>query len=347
MSLTEKNYEILGQFYLGSTPSTEESRQPFLYDSSDLTTHAVCVGMTGSGKTGLGIALLEEAAIDGIPALIIDPKGDLTNLALQFPNLAPDDFEPWISPEAAAKAGMSKEAFAASQAELWRKGLEKWGENGERIKRLSESAEVTIYTPGSNAGCPVSVVGSLAAPSEALREDAELFGTYIETTVAGLLGLLGREASRSREEVFLSLLLQKAWQEGENLTLAELVRRIQNPPFSQVGVLDVETFFPTKDRFQLVLAFNNLLASPSFALWQQGVPLKIQDLLYTPEGKPRLAVFSIAHLGDAERMFFVSILLGEVLAWMRAQPGTSSLRALLYMDEIFGYFPPSAYPRCW
>ncbi len=351
MPLNAEEFEILGSFYLGrpvdpATARPIEDAPPFLYDSTDLTTHAICVGMTGSGKTGLGVALLEEAAIDGIPALIIDPKGDLTNLALQFPNLEPSDFRPWISPDNAARAGETPDAFAASQAELWKKGLARWGEDGERIAKLAKSAEVAVYTPGSTAGIPVSVIQSLEAPPEAMVNDPELLGAQIETTVASLLGLLGINAdpTRSREGTLLSTILHHSWDRGEGLDLPEIARRIQKPPFSQIGVLDIEAFYPEKDRFALVLALNSLLASPNFAIWRQGVPLDVQSLLYTPEGKPRLAVFSIAHLGDAERMFFVSMLLGATLSWMRRQPGTSSLRALLYMDEIFGYFPPTANP---
>ena len=343
MSFTAKDFEILGSFYLGRDIDKET---PFLYDSADLTTHAVIVGMTGSGKTGLGITLLEEAAIDGIPALIIDPKGDLANLALQFPNLAPEDFRPWISEEEAAREGRSPDDYAAAQAELWKNGLAKWGEDTARIAKLGESAEVEIYTPGSRAGTPVSVIQTLAAPPEEIRDEPELLNAQIETTVASLLGLLeiGGDPSRSREGVFLATLLHHHWDRGESLDLPTLAREIQKPPFNQVGILDIEAFFPEKERFQLVLALNTLLASPQFASWREGVPLDIQQLLYTPKGKPRLAVFSIAHLSDRERMFFVSMLLGAILSWMRQQRGSTALRALLYMDEIFGYFPPNGNP---
>lgn len=343
MSFTAKEYEILGSFYLGR----EVNRQtPFLYDSADLTTHAVCVGMTGSGKTGLGIALLEEAAIDGIPALIIDPKGDLANLALQFPNLAPEDFRPWISEESAAREGLTPDAYAAAQAEFWKKGLAKWGEDGARIAKLGESAQVEIYTPGSRAGTPVSVIQTLTAPPQEILDDPELLNAQIETTVASLLGLLeiGGDPTRGREGVFLSTLLHYHWDRGESIDLPTLAREIQKPPFHQVGILDIEAFYPEKERFQLVLALNALLASPQFAIWREGAPLDIQQFLYTSEGRPRLAVFSIAHLNERERMFFVSMLLGATLSWMRQQRGSTALRALLYMDEIFGYFPPSANP---
>ncbi|HWL53464.1 MAG TPA: DUF87 domain-containing protein [Chthoniobacteraceae bacterium] len=353
MSLNAEIFEKMGAFYLGrpvdpetGQPPDADASVPFLYDSTDLTTHAVCVGMTGSGKTGLCVTLLEEAAIDGIPSLIIDPKGDMTNLALRFPRLRPSDFRPWISPDAAQRAGVTPDAFAEGQAKLWSDGLARWGEDGERIARLEKSAEVVVYTPGSTAGVPVSVIHSLECPPEALLDDPELLADQVETVVASFLGLLDLkvDATRSREGVLLSALLHDAWTKRQPLDLAELARRIQKPPFAQVGVLDLEAFYPEKERFQLVLALNTLLASPGFALWRQGVPLDVGQLLYTKEGRPRMAVFSIAHLSDTERMFFVSMLLGATLAWTRQQSGTTSLRALLYMDEVFGYFPPTANP---
>jgi hypothetical protein len=302
--------------------------------------------MTGSGKTGLGVALLEEAAIDGIPALIIDPKGDLTNLALQFPRLSAEEFRPWISEEAAGRAGVSSDAFARQEAEAWEAGLQRWGQDRSRIRRLQESADVVVFTPGSSAGVPISVIRSFSPPSDDVMADPELLASELETPVASLLGLLGinTDASRGREATLLSCLLREAWTRGESLSLTDLAGQIQKPPMSRIGVLEMDAFYPEKDRFQLVLALNNLIASPGFEIWRQGVPLDIDALLHTPAGKPRLAVFSIAHLSDSERMFFVSMLLGATLAWMRKQRGTTSLRALLYMDEIFGYFPPTANP---
>ena len=342
-------YEKLGVFYLGrfhDLAARQTLPQPLLYDSDDLLTHALCVGMTGSGKTGLCFDIIEEAALDGIPAIVIDPKGDLGNLLLTFPELRPADFEPWVDPDEARKKGLSPAEFGAQQAELWRQGLARWDQDGERIQRLRESAEFVIYTPGSNAGWPVSILKSFAAPPLAILEDSELLRERINTTVSGLLGLAGIEAdpTRGREAIFLANILQRAWQEGRDLDLGALIHEIQSPSFQRVGVMEMETFYPAKDRFTLATAINGLLASPGFSSWLEGEPLDIQRLLYTPAGKPRVAIFSIAHLGDAERMFFVTLLLNQLLGWMRAQPGTTSLRALLYMDEIFGYFPPVANP---
>jgi hypothetical protein len=344
-----QDFEKLGAFYLGRRYDLAHGQRLddlLLYDSKDLTTHAVCVGMTGSGKTGLCLSLLEEAAIDGIPAIAIDPKGDLGNLLLTFPELQPGDFQPWIDSAEAARAGVTVEQFAAQQADTWRKGLADWGQDAGRIAKFGNSAERTIYTPGSTAGLPLTVLRSFSAPSPAVLADADALRERINSATAGLLGLLGIDADpiRSREHILVANVFDQAWRSGRDLQLAGLIREIQSPPFDRVGVVDLETFYPSKERFALAMSLNNLLASPGFANWLEGEPLDVQRLLYTAAGKPRLTILSLAHLSDAERMFFVTILLNEVLAWMRSQPGTSSLRALLYMDEVFGYFPPTANP---
>lgn len=343
------DFEKLGVFYLGRAydlSAKKAKENLLLYDSKDLVTHAMCVGMTGSGKTGLCIGLLEEAAIDGIPALIIDPKGDLGNLLLAFPELKPEDFRPWINEDDARKKNLSADEFAAKQAELWKNGLASWSQEGGRIKRLRESAEFAIYTPGSSAGLPVSILQSFAAPPAAVREDSDALRERIATTATSLLGLLGIDADpiKSREHILISTILNHYWLQGVNLDLATLIHAIQTPPVNKIGVFDLDSFYPGKERLELAMSLNNLLASPSFQSWLEGEALDIQNLLYTKAGKPRHAIFSIAHLSDAERMFFVSLLLNQTLGWMRAQSGTTSLRALFYMDEIFGYLPPVANP---
>jgi len=336
-----QDFEKLGVFYLG-----KKQDGLLLMDSKDLVTHAVCVGMTGSGKTGLCVGLLEEAAIDGIPALIIDPKGDLSNLLLNFPSLDAASFQPWVNEDDARKKGISKEQLASETAERWKKGLGEWGQDGERIQRLRDAADFTIYTPGSQAGLPVSVLRSFGAPPEEMREDREAMRERIQSTATALLALMNIEADpiQSREHILISKLIETAWMSGTDLDLATLIAQIQKPPVSRIGVLEIEAFFPSKERFELAIALNNLLASPGFEAWLEGEPLDIGMLLYTPQGRPRHAIFSIAHLSDAERMFFVALLLNQVVSWMRTQSGTTSLRALVYMDEIFGYFPPVSNP---
>lgn len=345
MALIEK----LGSFYLGKEYDLAGRKlQDAMvnYDARDLTTHAVCVGMTGSGKTGLCIDLLEEAALDSVPAILIDPKGDITNLLLTFPDLLPQDFQPWVNADDARRKGMTPEDYAAAQAKQWREGLASWEQGPERIQALKDAADFAIYTPGSEAGLPISIISSFNSPGLDWETEGEALRERIQGTVSALLGLAGIDADpvRSREHILLSTLLEDAWRKGEPMDLAKLIMGVQKPPFQQVGVLNVEAFFPEKDRFGLAMALNNIIASPSFASWMKGEPLDIPALLYTPEGKPRHSIFYIAHLSDAERMFFVTILLETFISWMRSQPGTTSLRALLYMDEVFGYFPPSANP---
>jgi hypothetical protein len=341
-------YEKLGVFYLGREfdPKAGQPGADLLYDSRDLTTHAVCIGMTGSGKTGLCLSLLEEAAIDGVPAIAIDPKGDIGNLLLTFPDLKAADFQPWVDQGEASRKGQSVEDYAAVTAESWRKELADWNEDGERIRRLRDSAEVTIYTPGSNAGRPLSILRSFAAPDPATLSDATALKERIGSAVAGLLGLLGIDADpiKSREHILLSAILDAAWRKGQSPDLAALIQAVQKPPFDRVGVFDVESFFPAKERTELALRVNGLLASPGFEAWLAGDALDVQKLLYTDAGKPRIAIISIAHLNDAERMFVVTLIANDLVAWMRRQSGTSSLRAVFYMDEVFGYFPPTAMP---
>ena len=343
------DYEKLGVFYLGRTRepgAAETTGGPLLYDAKDLTTHAVCVGMTGSGKTGLGIGLIEEAAIDGIPSIVIDPKGDMGNLLLTFPELRPEDFRPYVDEGEAARKQATREEYAVRTAESWAKGLEAWGQGKERIARLRAAAEFAIYTPGSRAGVPLSILSTLDSPPPGFADDAAAMRDRVASAASGLLALAGVEADpiQSREHILLANVIDRAWRAGRNMDLAALIHAVQEPGMDRVGILPLESFFPAKDRFGLAMRLNNLAASPGFAAWAEGEPIDVQRLLYTPEGKPRVSILSISHLGDAERMFFVTVLLNEVLAWTRRQTGTSTLRALLYMDEIFGYFPPTANP---
>jgi hypothetical protein len=343
------DYEKLGAFYLGRVfdPARgQPTPEVVLYDAKDLTTHAVCVGMTGSGKTGLCVSLVEEAAIDGIPVIAIDPKGDLGNLLLAFPELRADDFAPWIEPEEAVRKGRPIAELAEETAARWRRGLAEWQQDGARIARLRDAVDVTIYTPGARTGLPLSVLRTLAAPPAELARDTDAFAERVLASVSGLCALLGVDADpiRSREHMLLSNIVDHAWRAGRDLEIADLIRAIQAPPFDRIGVLDLESVFPHKDRFGLAMAFNGLLASPGFAAWMDGEPLDVARLLWTSGGRPRVSILSIAHLPEAQRMFFVTILLNEVVAWMRTQSGTSSLRALLYMDEVFGYLPPTANP---
>jgi hypothetical protein len=342
--------ETNGKFYLGRVFDPQQGKtsdQPLLYEPADLTTHAVVVGMTGSGKTGLCIDLLEEAALNNIPALMIDPKGDMTNILLHFPNLLPQDFQPWVNPDQARRAGKSMEQAAAEAAQQWKQGLADWGIDQKRMQSLSEAAQFAIYTPGSDAGISINILASLKAPSLPWESNKETLRERISGTVTALLGLVGMndiDPVRSREHILLSNIFENAWSQAKDLDLGELILQTQSPPFSKLGVFDVDTFFPQKDRFELAMLLNNILAAPTFQVWIEGQPLDIPSLLYTPERKPRHSVFYISHLSDSERMFFVTLLYSAVETWMRTQTGTTSLRALVYFDEIFGYLPPVANP---
>ncbi len=348
MEPNQIDYEKLGVFYLGRQLASEDSKalgDLLLYDSKDLTTHAVVVGMTGSGKTGLCVSLIEEAAMDRIPVIAIDPKGDIGNLLLTFSRLSAEEFLPWVDPGQATRQGQTLEEYARDEAEKWRRGLARWGQDAERIATLRQQAEFRIYTPGSTAGRPLTILKSFAAPGAQVIEDDELFRERIASTASGLLALLGIEADplRSREHILVAMILEHAWRSGADVDLGRLIADIQTPPFTRVGVMELDAFFPSRERAALALAINNLLASPSFGAWLQGEPLNIKNLLYQGD-QPCVSIISIAHLSDAERMFFVTLLLEEVLAWVRGQSGTTALRAILYMDEVFGYFPPSKNP---
>ncbi|MEE9429435.1 MAG: DUF87 domain-containing protein [Melioribacteraceae bacterium] len=343
------NYEKLGAFYLGKNYDVNTKKitdDLLLYDSKDLTTHAVCVGMTGSGKTGLCVSLLEEAAIDNVPSLVIDPKGDITNLMLTFPELKGENFLPWINKSAAKRKGITDEEFAEQQAKLWKNGLKKWGQDGKRIAKLKDSAKFDIYTPGSNAGLSISILDSFKAPSKVALEDRDLFNDKISSTVSSLLGLLGIDTDplQSKEHILLSNILKHYWAKSEDLDLPQIILNVQAPPFNKIGVFEIDSFYPETQRMKLAMQLNNILSAPGFQSWLTGEPLDIDKLLYTENGKPKVSIFYTAHLSESERMFFTSLLLNQLLDWMRQQSGTTSLRALLYVDEIFGYLPPVANP---
>lgn len=336
-----------GELYLGGIvdPATHErTGDPVLYDSGAFTTHGVIVGMTGSGKTGLSMILLEEALLQGIPTLVIDPKGDMGNLALRFPDFAAADFEPWIDPMLSDRDGVSVADKAVATAELWRTGLESWDIGADRMTALESAGDVTIFTPGSSTGVPLNIIGSMDAPPEGL--DAESLQDEIESLASSLLGLVGVDSDpiSGREHILLSNLLQHAWSAGRSVDLGSLIAQVQDPPMRKLGVIELDSFFPADDRMKLALKLNGLAASPSFASWTQGPPIDIDSLLHTPDGRPRATVISIAHLNDEERQFVVTLVLSKLITWMRSQPGTSELRALVYMDEVFGFVPPTAAP---
>nr|MBA3709682.1 ATP-binding protein [Planctomycetota bacterium] len=342
-----RDIELPGAFYVGRVRNAAGTTtdEPLLIDARDLTTHAVCIGMTGSGKTGLCLGLMEEAAIDGVPVIAIDPKGDIANLALSFPGLTPAEFRPWIDEDEARRQGRTPEQHAEAVAKRWSDGLAAWGEDGARVRRFRDSAEVSIYTPGDSSGIPLSPLASLEPPSESERTDDALLSERAGTTAASILALLGDESDAlAPTHILLVAILASAWRGGRALDLAGLITAIQKPPITRLGVMELESVFPAKERFAFAMRLNALLASPAYAGWLSGEPLDVARLLYGPGGKPRISIISIAHLDDRQRMAVVALLFDRIVGWMRAQPGTSSLRALVYMDEIAGYAPPVANP---
>ncbi|MGF1578138.1 MAG: helicase HerA domain-containing protein [Gemmataceae bacterium] len=331
-------------FYLGRQYDLERKElleESVMYDAKDLTTHGVVVGMTGSGKTGLCVGLLEEAAIDGIPTIIIDPKGDLSNLLLQFPDLSPKSIKEWVNPDEAKQQSMTPAKYAKKISDRWRDGLQDSKQGTERIELLKNSSEWRIYTPGSEAGLPLSILKTFSAPDgSVLREQ---LNQRIDATATALLGLTGTSSDpvQSREHILIAQLLLNAWSKGENLTLKDIIAQVEDPPLKDIGAFTVEKFYPKKERVKLALALNKILAAPSFSTWIEGEGLDLSRMLYTEDRKPRQLIFYIAHLEESQRIFFVTLLLEEVLNWTRKQTGTSTLRALLYFDEVFGYLPPS------
>ena len=343
----QNTYEKLGLFYLGKDvdKSTMEATEALtLLKNKNFTTHATIIGMTGSGKTGLGVGIIEEAAIDNIPSIIIDPKGDMGNLCLVDATFSAKNFEPWVQDEAKAK-DIDPLDYAEKTSTIWKEGIHSWGQDSQRVAKLQAVAK-TIYTPGSSAGVAINIMSSLETPPAEVMQDSDTFASYLKSTTTSLLSLIGINADPldSKEYILLAQVITKSWLASEDLSIEMLIGKIIKPNFKKIGVLPLDDFYPQEARFKLATKFNSLLASPSFSLWLQGENLDIQKLLYDEEGKAKVAIFSIAHLNDDERMFFVTLLLNKYIAWMRRQSGTSALKTLLYMDEIYGFFPPTKNP---
>ncbi len=331
----------LNHLYLGRLIDEQDqtSGQDVRYPLEHLTTHGLILGATGSGKTGLGVVLVEEVLRQGVPVLLLDVKGDLANLLLTFPDLAPADFAPWCDTDTAQRAGQSPDEAAEAVAQRWRNGLAEWGLGPDQLAELRRRVEFVLYTPGSRAGRPVDVLARFGAPP---ANDPDEMALRAQGLASALLGLAGVEADplRSREHILLTTLVRHVWETGGTLDVPTLIQQVQQPPIERIGVFDMESFFPAKDRFTLALTLNNLVAAPGFALWREGEPLNIERFLYAEDGRPRATVFYLAHLPEEQRHFFVTLFLEELRSWVRGQAGTRTLRALLYFDEIFGYMPP-------
>jgi DNA helicase HerA-like ATPase len=309
-------------------------------DPDHLTTHAACLGMTGSGKTGLGIVALEELARRGTPLLVIDLKGDMVNLLLNFPSLEASAFEPWLARDTVA--GRSRADAAEEQARLWRDGLAGSGLSGEDMHSVRNGVTWRLLTPGAAGIAPLDILPSLSAPTGWSPDSDPDGATERVGAVAGaLLSLVGRggDPLTNRDQVLLASILLEHWRRGERVDLAGLLGSVADPPMAALGALPVERFYPRHERMKLVLELNALLASPAFGAWTTGAPLSMVELLGS-EGEPRASIVSIAHLDERQRLFILALLASELVAWMRRQPGSSSLRALLYIDELQGILPP-------
>jgi hypothetical protein len=341
----EAKMDEKGKFYLGKKFKKKIEEEKFLYKAEDLTTHAVVFGMTGSGKTGMSVTMLEEAIENDIPIIVIDPKGDVSNLKLIFPELSPEEFKKWVSPVEARKEGKTIDEYAKEVSERWKNGLKEWGIGKDKIKKIKDKSDVRIFTPGSSAGLKISILEGFKKPEEDFEGDEEAQVEKIRNSVSALLSLLDIESDplKSKPHILISNLIEYYWRNGKSLSIEELIINIQKPPIKKLGVFDINQIIDEKERVELAFNINNIIASPSFRFWTSGMPLSVEKLYEKKNGKIPVNIFYIAHLSENERMFFVSLLLNEIVYWLRKQKGSSDLKYIFYMDEIFGYIPP--YPK--
>jgi DNA helicase HerA-like ATPase len=317
-----------------------EGGPALILPAKHLVTHAVVVGMTGSGKTGLVTVLIEEAARAGVPTIVIDVKGDLPNLLLAFPDFEPTRVEPWIEPEdgtADDRAARAREVSEKRRAELNECGI------GEaELGAYVNGTHVRVLTPGGSAGEPLHMLSSLERRSPRWDSDPEAARDALSAAVSLVLRLLGREPdpAKSREHVLLSVLAERRLVAGDTAELGALMQDVLDPPITEIGALSVNAFMKASERKALAAAMNSLLASPTFSSWRQGATLDVAEWVSTKGGKVPIVVVSVAHLDDEERALVLGVLLEEVLSWVRAQPGSQRLRALLVFDEVYGFLPP-------
>ena len=306
-----------------------------------LVTHAVVVGMTGSGKTGLITVLVEEALGAGVPAIVIDVKGDLPNLLLTFPSFDPGLLQPWVEAAGEADSAVSLE-LAMTRSEERQKNLAAAGIGAAELGRFCDTTSIRVITPGATAGESLHVLSALERRSSRWDTDPESARNALSAAVSLVLRLLGRDPdpAKSREHVLLSVLAERRLAAGHNADIGSLMQDLTNPPLSQIGALPLNSFLKKRERGNLAAALNNLLASPTFCSWRKGTSLDIADWVAPKNSKTPAVIVSVAHLDEEERVLVLGVLLEEILSWVRGLPGSERLKALIVFDEVYGFLPP-------
>jgi hypothetical protein len=305
-----------------------------------LITHAVVVGMTGSGKSGLVMVMAEEALRARVPVLMIDVKGDLPNLLLSFADFDARHYTSWFAQQATAEeAAELASKFAAERAEKFRQ----WNLSESDLAAFTRDTQIRLITPGANSGESLHVLSSLEKRSPRWDTDPEAARSALSAAVSLVLRLLGRdpEPARSKEHVLLSVLAERRLLAGQNAELPALMQDVTSPPIAEVGALPISTFMKKSERLRLAASLNTLLASPTFASWRQGAALDVQSWL-TPDatGRTPAVILSVAHLDDEERALVLGVVLEDILSWVRSLPGSQQLKALVMFDEVYGFLPP-------
>jgi hypothetical protein len=325
-----------------SLASPAPNDPPYALPAHHLVTHGVVVGMTGSGKTGLCVGIVEEAARSGVPVLLIDIKGDLPNLALTFDQLDGPSFAPWIDPDSARRRGKKVEELAEETARRWREGLAGWGLSARDSSALRARAAIRVITPGTSSGESLHVLSPLEVPTDLWEVDEEAAREALSASISLLLRMVKRDPdpTRGREHVLLAHLAERRLRAGQAAGLETLLSDLQAPPIARLGALSVDEFLPPKERASLATDLNALIASPTFASWRRGAPLDVGSWLERDDDRVPITIVSVAHLEDEERQLVLGLVLEQALAWVRGLPGTSDLRAMILFDEVFGFLPP-------
>lgn len=315
----------------------------FAFPADDLLTHGVVVGMTGSGKTGLLMVLVEEVLRARVPVILIDVKGDLPNLLLTFPGLSAEEFAPWMDEGLLARTGKTRLEAAEAEAQRWQEKLAEWRLGAADVGELRAAMAPRVFTPGMLAGEPLHVLSFLERPGTLWADDVETAREALSASISLLLRLLGRDPdpTRSRDHVVLSVLAERRFALGQPADVASLLQDVREPPVATMGALPMDEYLPKRDRLSLATALNTLLASPTFESWRVGEALDVREWLAPrADGRTPAVIVSVAHLDDDERALVLGIVLDQLLAWVRTQSGTHHLRALLVFDEVYGFIPP-------